>query len=181
MKILAMGDSLTLGEIGYGYVEYLNPRHSVINRGINGDTTEGVSERLINFTLEEKTDDIDVLILFVGINDVLFFDYTFTDELFEKTYVSMAKHAAGFFKNIILVSMPYVEFRFINRDRIILRNEIIRKTAEKNGFSFVDLYSVQEKHKDRPLTIDGAHFTRFSAQLLAERIEKCLDEFEVNS
>ena len=177
LKILAMGDSLTLGEIGSSYLEYLDEGYEAVNRGVNGDTTEGVSERLDRIIHYENTGRFDVLIFFAGINDLLFFSGSYTDELFEEDYRRTALNAADYFKNIILVSLPYAKLPFLSENAVMRRNEIIRKTAEECGCSYIDLYSIQKERADEELTIDGVHFTPLSARLLAEAVEKQLNNF----
>ncbi len=178
MKILAIGDSLTLGEIGYSYLHFLDRTdREVINRGINGDTTEGVSDRLFRMLDSGRYDDVDVLIIFVGINDLLFFDYSFTDELFESTYSEMVEKAKEKISDVILVSLPLAQSYFSCEEKSERRNGIIREIAEKHGCLYADIFSAQKKNEDRHLTYDGVHFTELSARLLAEIIEKCLQEF----
>lgn len=182
MKLLAMGDSLTLGEIGYSYVEYLDGnKYRVTNMGINGDTTEGVRERLERVIFTGELSSYEALVLFVGINDLIFFDYSFRDEMFEEEYRMMLSEAKKHVKNIIVVSLPYVEFAFSGSRKILKRNEILKKLSERFSAKYVDIYSLQEERRKEGLTIDGVHFSSVSARILADEIEKCLKEFLVNS
>ena len=47
-KIVCLGDSLTFGNIGYSYIDFLNKQScdKYINKGKNGDTLIGLYNRL---------------------------------------------------------------------------------------------------------------------------------------
>ena len=89
MKIVALGDSLTVGETGFSYttsqgrvasypeclehfaMEYLR-NHSeakleVVNKGVNGDLTSGMLERFASDVVAEKP---DYVIILGGANDI---------------------------------------------------------------------------------------------------------------
>ena len=89
MKIVALGDSLTVGETGFTVSadelavpypkclcflaeEYLRSRQSdvkvdVINKGVNGDLTSGMLERFSRDVVDEKA---DYVIILGGTNDI---------------------------------------------------------------------------------------------------------------
>jgi lysophospholipase L1-like esterase len=90
MKIVALGDSLTLGETGFTFSgaderavpypkclgvlaeEYLRSRQSdvnvgVMNKGVNGDLTSGMLERFSRDVVDEKA---DYVIILGGTNDI---------------------------------------------------------------------------------------------------------------
>ncbi|RZL42687.1 MAG: SGNH/GDSL hydrolase family protein [Pedobacter sp.] len=72
MKILFIGDSITLGLVGESYVKQIgleNPHWKIKNAGIGGDTLSNISERVIN---ELKQDvDFDVIVFEAGYNDII--------------------------------------------------------------------------------------------------------------
>ena len=89
MKIIALGDSLTVGETEFElsdsdefpsypkYLETLAKQHltilqsgmevNVLNRGINGDLTSGMLERFSRSVVDEKA---DYVIILGGANDI---------------------------------------------------------------------------------------------------------------
>src|SRR5271157_2937907 len=87
MKIVALGDSLTVGETGFSdsdesasypkHLETLAKQHltslqsgvevNVLNRGINGDLTSGMLERFSRDVVDEKA---DYVIILGGANDI---------------------------------------------------------------------------------------------------------------
>ena len=69
MKILCIGDSLTYGNVGYSYIPSLNKNLLTINKGLNGDTLHGMSNRLRKM-LDNCCNDFDLIILGVGTNDI---------------------------------------------------------------------------------------------------------------
>lgn len=79
MKIVCFGDSLTYGSIGYSYCKYIDTPYRIINKGINGDTTYCVHERLkeyLRVRQEADTSGVDIMaadiyVIHVGINDIL--------------------------------------------------------------------------------------------------------------
>ncbi|MCK5249864.1 MAG: hypothetical protein KAJ98_07870, partial [Spirochaetaceae bacterium] len=70
MTITLLGDSLTAGNLGIPYTEYLKlPEESrVINHGMDGDTILGVCSRLDDAL---RTDKPDILVIQTGANDLL--------------------------------------------------------------------------------------------------------------
>ncbi|RGD73703.1 SGNH/GDSL hydrolase family protein [Anaerofustis stercorihominis] len=186
MKVICIGDSLTNGNIGYTYRDYLGKRYETINKGIDGDTTEGVAFRLKRCLKDKRYQDIDTYILFVGINDLLFSFYAFTsfdEEMYENSqtdfkelYESMLNDLKNHDKKVIVIGLPYVEYSDFNQNLIISRNNVIKSLTEKYGFSYIDIYSLQkeEAEKGTTLTLDGVHFAEISAKLLAVAITKQL-------
>ena len=182
MKIICIGDSLTNGNIGYTYRNYLNEKYETINKGIDGDTTEGVAFRLKRCLSDKRYQDINTYILFVGINDLIFsfsgfssFDeeiYKKSQKDFKNLYESMLIDLKNNDKKVITVGLPYVEFPDFNQNLIVSRNDIIKNAANAFGFSYIDIYYLQkeEAKKGTKLTLDGVHFAEISAKLLADSI-----------
>lgn len=70
VKILCIGDSLIYGNVGYSYVPFLSKNIVTINKGLNGDTLWGVSNRLKKI-FNNHANDFDFVILGIGTNDTL--------------------------------------------------------------------------------------------------------------
>ena len=63
MNIICFGDSLTNGDIGYSYRNYLNNEYNTINKGIDGDTTEGMYLRLKNYLNKDDENKVYIILL----------------------------------------------------------------------------------------------------------------------
>lgn len=174
MDIICFGDSLTNGDIGYSYRNYLNKEYNPINKGIDGDTTEGMYLRLKNFL--NKDDKNKIYIIFIGINDVLF---SFSDEKkFTLLYEKILKKLKEKNKKVLCISLPFVEFYNFDLQAIISRNKIINALCKKYNYTFLDIFKLQynEHLNNIPLTLDGVHFNETSAKLLAKEINKIIKD-----
>lgn len=70
MTLTLIGDSLTAGNLGIPYLQYLSitPDIQVHNRGRDGDTVQGVFRRLDDVL---RSDGPEILVIQVGANDIL--------------------------------------------------------------------------------------------------------------
>ncbi len=69
MKVLCLGDSLTEGTVGVGFIPFLNemaPGRQYVNLGANGDTIAGLRRRA-----ERLQQRGDAAIVWIGTNDVM--------------------------------------------------------------------------------------------------------------
>jgi len=70
MNIAFIGDSITEGIPGVSYIDILQdklPDHLILNYGKGGDTVSSIYKRIQKITFPEE---LDMLFLFVGVNDV---------------------------------------------------------------------------------------------------------------
>lgn len=176
MKVICIGDSLTNGAIGYTYRSFLNEKYITVNKGIDGDTTEGVLFRLKRCLENEEYDDISTYILFVGINDCLFLNEN--KFLFENVYEKILKLLKRKNKRVVVIGLPYVEFVYNTNELVVHRNKVIEELSGKYDFYYIDIYSKQEilKSEGYDITIDGVHFSELSAKALADEVNKVLAE-----
>ena len=75
-SILFIGDSITEGKIGIGYINLIQrnfPEFQCQNYGRGGDTLSGIFTRLLKI-LRTNTDKYDIIVIEAGFND-LFFPY----------------------------------------------------------------------------------------------------------
>ena len=75
-KILFIGDSITEGKIGIGYVEIIQlyfPEFRCKNYGLGSDTLSGIFTRLLKI-LKSHTEKYDIIVIEAGLND-LFIPY----------------------------------------------------------------------------------------------------------
>jgi len=70
MIVTLLGDSLTAGNLGIPYTRYLNlsADYKIVNRGRDGDTVQGIRDRLDDAL---RSDGPDIVVVQVGANDVL--------------------------------------------------------------------------------------------------------------
>lgn len=177
MKIVALGDSLTVGETGFDfsdsdesasypkYLELLAEEHlhriqskvnvNVLNRGINGDLTSGMLERFSRDVVDEKA---DYVIILGGSNDI---GWGFDPAVIAHNLTTM--YDAAWNKGIMAVacSVPSI----LGLDELIPPrlnlNRMIRSEAEKRSIAFMDLFTATADPRTNRLledySADGLH------------------------
>ena len=162
--ILCLGDSITLGMIGYSYVDFLDPAIDSVNKGVNGDTTACAYERLSRYLYMPNMKEIDSCVVFIGTNDILL-PYLASlpgmwklryiprlrlkrcildDNDFELEYERYLNLLEKHNKKTILVGIPFSETRGYPNDIVKKRNEIIKQLAEKYRAEFIDISEIQQ-------------------------------------
>ena len=71
MKIAFLGDSITKGDLGVSFVDILQTKlkeHELVNYGKGGDTVSSLKKRIMKIP---EISSYDVIVIFVGVNDVL--------------------------------------------------------------------------------------------------------------
>jgi len=177
MKIVAFGDSLTVGEAEFefsdsdesaSYPKYLEKlarqflgslqsdlEPKVLNRGICSDLTSGMLERFSTDVVDEKA---DYVIILGGTNDIgCGFDPTTIADNLTTMYDTARK------KSIVPVacSVPSI----LGMDDLIPPrvhlNRTIRTEAEKRGLAFVDFFTAtadpQSNRLSEDYSADGLH------------------------
>ncbi|WP_316803548.1 GDSL-type esterase/lipase family protein [Pedobacter nototheniae] len=155
--IIFLGNSITAGT---DWAKLLNLPLAK-NRGISGDITFGVLERLQN-VIDGKPSKIFILI---GINDV---SRNIPDSVILRNYKTMiARIRAGskktriYFNTLLPVNASFDKFKnhYGKDEHILWLNSEIRKLEAKNVI-IIDLYPHfldQDKHLKAELTKDGLH------------------------
>ena len=155
MKIVALGDSLTVGETGFSdseesasypkYLETLAKQHlaslqsgvevNVLNRGINGDVTSGMLERFSRDVVGEKADYVVIL---GGANDL---GWGFDPAVIAHNLTTMYDAALNKGIGPVACSVPSIlGYDGLISPRLHL-NEMIRTEAEKRSIPFVDFFT----------------------------------------
>jgi len=177
-KIVALGDSLTVGETGFTFSaadepvgsypkclgvlaeEYLRSRQSdvnveVLNKGVNGDLTSGMLERFLRDVVDEKA---DYVIILGGTNDI---GWGFDSAMIAHNLTSMYDSARN--KGIIAVAcaVPSIlGFDELIPPRLDL-NRAIRGEAEERKMPFLDLFTATADQRNNRLledfSADGLH------------------------
>jgi acyl-CoA thioesterase I len=190
MKIVALGDSLTVGESEFElsdsgqatsypkYLETLVENHlrtlrsdvkvNVLNRGINGDLTSGMLERFSRDVVDEKA---NYVIILGGTNDL---GWGFDPTMIAHNLTTM--YGAALNAGIVSVacSVPSIlGFDELIPPRLKL-NRMIRTEAEQRSIPFVDFFTAtadsQTNRLSEDYSADGLHLTTKGYQQMG----KCL-------
>ena len=170
MKIVALGDSLTVGENEFDlpdsdeyasypkYLETLAEQHlrnlrydlevNVLNRGICGDLTSGMLERFSKDVVDEEANYVVVL---GGTNDV---GWGFHPAKIAQNLTTMYDTARNEGIVAVACSIPSIlGFDELIHPRLSL-NRIIRTEAEKRGLTFVDFSAATADPRTNRLSED---------------------------
>ncbi len=167
VEVAFLGDSLT---DGYNVKEYY-PQYLVSNRGIGGETTVGLEDRLQVSLYDLKP---KVAVMLIGANNM--------DTMFEN-YEEILK---GFKKNlpntkIILLSLTSMGGSWGRKNQLAAYNNVkIKMLAEKYSFEYVDLYSALLNLETGEIfseyTTDGGHLTSLGYDVLTEKITPAIEK-----
>jgi lysophospholipase L1-like esterase len=177
-KIVALGDSLTVGETGFTFSpadepvapypkclellagEYLRGRQSrvpveVLNRGVNGDLTSGMLERFSRDVVETQA---DYVIILGGSNDI---GWGLDPTSIAYNLSSMYEAALNKGIRAVACSVPSIlGFDELIAPRLGL-NRLIRAEAEKRKMPFIDLFMATADPRNNRLSedysADGLH------------------------
>jgi len=171
--IVFLGNSITAGTDWSKLLNLPNAK----NRGISGDITFGVLERL-DEVITGKPSKVFVLI---GINDIA---RNIPDDLILRNYKSIisriqkgSKKTQIYFYTLLPVNASFEKFKnhYGKDEHILWLNEQIRKFASEKNVTVIDLYSHfidSEKHLKAELTKDGLHLIPAGYQVWAEVLNK---------
>ena len=167
--IIFFGNSITAG---VDWMELLgNP--NARNRGISGDITFGVLERL-NEVTEGKPAKVFILI---GINDI---SRNIPDSLILQNYQRIIQRIRKgspttkiYFQSLLPVNNEFTQFKnHYNKDQHILYiNDQLKKMAAEEKIVLIDLYSHfldADQKLDKKYTADGLHLNAAGYKLWAE-------------
>ncbi len=168
IDVAFLGDSLT---DGYDLSKYY-PEYKTSNRGIGGDTTFGLENRLKVSVYDLKP---KVAVMLIGANN--------TESMFDN-YEEILK---GFRDNlpntkIVLLSLTAMggEYWGAKNQLACYNNVKIKKLAEEYEFFFVDLFTplfdARTGEVYDGLTVDGGHFTHQGYLVVTAQIKPVLEE-----
>ena len=174
--VIFLGNSITAGT---DWNELLHKNHCR-NRGISGDITFGVLERLDEVT-EGKPKKVFILI---GINDI---QHNIPDNVILDNYrkiIQRIKAASPgtkiYFHTLLPVNNEFTQFKnHYNKDEHILAvNEGLKKLGAAEGITVIDLHphflNAQQK-LDKRYTMDGLHLNAAGYKAWAEVLKKYLE------
>ncbi len=204
MKIVALGDSLTVGETGFSdsdesasyprYLETLAKQHltslrsgveiNVVNRGINGDLTSGMLERFSRDVVDEKA---DYVIILGGANDI---GWGFDLAMIAHNLTTIYDAALNEGVVPVVCSVPSIlGFDALIPPRLQL-NRMIRREAEKRSIRFVDFFTATADPQTNRLcedySGDGLHlntkgYQQMSKYMFDKWLRALLDQHKVVS
>ncbi len=167
VDIAFLGDSLTEG---YD-LEKFYPQFLTVNRGIGGDTTFGLWDRLevSAYELEPK-----VVVMLIGANN---FDTMF--ERYEDIVKALRENLPD--THIVLISLTSMGMDWgRNNHKAAFNNVKIKLIAERNGCTFVDMFTPllnEETNEIYPeYTTDGGHLTDKGYQVFTDTLTPVLEE-----
>lgn len=167
IDVVFIGDSLT---DGYDLEKYY-PEFTTLNRGIGGDTTTGVLNRLKVSVYDVQP---KVTVLLIGGNNI----YTMFDDY--ETILSGLKENLPNTK-IVLLSLTAMSKDWAKKnEQAIINNQKIKSLAQKYNYRFVDLftplYDVARGEAYEGFTVDGAHFTDIGYRIITDTVTPVLKE-----
>lgn len=167
VDVAFLGDSLTDGyDLGLYY-----PQYTVSNRGIGGETSHGLEERIQVSLYDLKP---KVAVILIGGNNL-------------KTMLQNYEHMIADIRQklpqtrVILCSLTAMGRDWAHKNQIAAYNNvIIEKLATRYGCAFVDLYTplldVDSGELYAAYTVDGAHLTPAGYGVLTAAITPTLEE-----
>jgi acyl-CoA thioesterase-1 len=209
MRILVFGDSITQGlfdEESGGWCNRLTNvviqrekasnyeyDKSVVNLGVSGDTTEDLLRRIQSESearlLKYPTEDYDVVILAIGVNDTQFEMVTGLPKIdlatSQRNLEKLKEIMAPLFAKVVIVGlapvlderiqpMPWKTTHGYSNERISEFNRMLASFAQENGYIFVSLDAVY-KGEETACLPDGIHPTAQGHQYIYERVYDALE------
>ncbi len=165
VDVAFLGDSLT---DGYDLEKYY-PQFKTANRGIGGDTTHGLEARLQVSVYDLKP---KVAVMLIGANnpETMFENY-------ESILMGLQENLPD--TKIVLVSMTSMSREWGRKNHLAAYNNVlIRKLADKYGFTFVDMYAplldLTTGQLRDSYTTDGGHLTHEGYVVFTETLTPVL-------
>jgi lysophospholipase L1-like esterase len=171
--IIFLGNSITAGVDWNELLQLSTAR----NRGISGDISFGIVERL-DEVIEGKPAKVFILI---GINDV---SRNIPDSVILRNYRTMVQRIKQqsprtkiYFQTLMPVNNEFTQFRnHYNKDEHILWiNDQIKALGKQENFTVIDLYTPflnSDKKLDKRFTEDGLHLNAAGYQLWASILKR---------
>ena len=167
VDVVFLGDSLT---DGYD-VKRFYPEYVVLNRGISGDTSVWLEERLevSLYAVQPK-----VAVMLIGANNM--------DKMLEN-YESILKSFKENLPNtkIVLLSLTSMSGEWGKKNQLAAYNNVqIKMYAEMYGYEYVDLYSALLNLETGEIydeyTTDGGHLTEKGYEVLTSKIKPAIEK-----
>lgn len=166
VDVAFIGDSLT---DGYDLKKYY-PQYITANRGISGDTTVGLEERLQVSLYDLKP---KVVVMLIGANNM---DSMLQN--YERILVSIRDNLPD--TRLIVLSLTSMSGEWGKKNQLAAYNNVqLKLLAEKYSLEFVDLYSALLNPEDGEIfdeyTTDGGHLTPLGYEVLTREITPAIE------
>ena len=172
IDVVFLGDSLTDGcDLEIYYSEY-----SVSNRGIGGDTSYGLKDRLQVSAYDANP---KVIVLLIGGNDIL------GGKSLESIYANYEEIISGIKQNLPNTKIVWCSLTALGNqwakfnNQAIICNQKIKLLAEKYECSFVDLFTplcnVETGEIFEEYTVEGVHLTHEGYLIISSKIKEALN------
>lgn len=166
VQVVFLGDSLT---DGYDLDTFF-PQYVTANRGISGDTTFTLEERLkvSAFDINPK-----VVVMLIGANNI---DTMFDN--YENILIKLKENLSD--SKIVLLSLSAMSREWGRKnDRAILNNQKIKSLSVKHGCVFVDIFTPLCNPLTGEIfdeyTVDGGHWTKEGYQVVTDTLTPVLE------
>jgi lysophospholipase L1-like esterase len=155
-EIVFLGDSLT----DQGEWAELFQKSNIVNRGISGDTSDGVLNRLDEIVASKP----QKIFLMIGVNDLWNARKTIPEIInnYQKllTFIKQKSPSTQVFvQSLLPINNKSFQIAINNRDLVAVNQEI-RKIAAKLSYNYLDLYESfldDTAQLDIKYTMDGVH------------------------
>lgn len=163
--ILCIGDSITLGMVGYSYIPFADKKQQLVNLGVNGESLRGGVRRLCRYMRKRAYREADTVIFALGTNDILLpylgnrsrfwhMQYRFRNII--RSFCSDIGEFAGYYEEavrqmksngykVVLVGLPYIQLADYPLGKVEAYNSCIRSLARTYDAEFIDIYEIQKK------------------------------------
>jgi lysophospholipase L1-like esterase len=164
-RILFLGNSITQG----GNWKKLLKDTTVINRGIGGDVTFGILNRLSEVIQREPAK----LFLLIGINDI---SKNIPDEIIMENIFSIVTKVKAqspqteiFVQSVLPVNPTFEKFpeNYNKQDHVVLLNGQLQKFSSRFKYTYIDLYSKfldDNNQLNKKFSSDGLHLNEAGYQ-----------------
>jgi len=167
-SVVFLGNSITEG----GRWRELLADSTVVNRGISGDNTFGVLNRLDEITRHRPSK----LFIMIGVNDI---SKDIPDEVIADNVRQIINRVGAespdtriFVQSLLPVNPDYPGFpqHFAKENHVAHTNRLLREVAVAAGCRFINLFAVfmdQQERMDIRFTYDGLHLNQAGYELWA--------------
>ena len=162
VDIVFLGDSLT---DGYDVATYYN-EYTAVNRGIGGDTTFGLENRL-----KVSAYDINpkVVCVLIGGNNLSTMMQNY-EQIITKLKTNLPS------SKIVLLSLTALGGNFASKNKVVIENnQYIKSLAQKHSVEFVDLFTALYDYDSGEIksayTTDGAHLSNQGYEVITSKIK----------
>lgn len=167
VDVAFLGDSLT---DGYDVANYF-PNYVVSNRGIGGDTTFTLEERLQVSVYDLKP---KVVVMLIGANN---FKTMFDN--YEDILIGLKENLPN--TKVILLSLSSMSGEWGKNNQLAAYNNVkIKMLADKYNFTYVDIYSpllnIETGEIYPEYTTDGGHLTKEGYDVITNTITPYIEE-----